>query len=144
MSALLNIEVANTSSQVVASGGFCNLGLVLRKYCKSTCCTSTFSYTPSSTELTLNQTGYYKVDVVMSVSSSSTGDAEVSLFANGLELPQTNMVESIATASTEFRTLSFTTTIRVFNNSPITLKIANVGTIPLTIEPLDMDIVKIC
>lgn len=143
MSRILNIEVANTGSQTLLTDGVLNLGTIVRKYCcPSQNGTPTFQYTNGSTALTLNQSGYYLVQVNVNVAGSTTGDVTLTLNNNGTAIPFATATETIGTATTEIHNLSFSTIVRVLPNSPITLTLTNTG-VGAIYSLTDVDVAKI-
>ena len=128
MSKLPNIELSNVQAQTIAQNGLFNLGTITRKYC----CTNangvtTFSYNPPSNSISLNQCGYYNVNVNMTFTGAVAGVVTASLYTNGLKIPQASASETITTADTELRSMSFNTTIRVLPYTPVQLSIVNEG-----------------
>ena len=145
MSKLLNLQVSNISSQEIASGSLVNLGSVVRKYCKPTpCCVPTFSYTNNSNSITLNASGYYKIDFNATFTGQAVGVGTISMYVNGLPLPQATASQSIATANTEVRNISFSTIVRVLPNAPLTISFVNTSTIALDLQLSNVVITKIC
>ena len=145
MAKLLNLQVSNITSQTVESLGLVNLGNVVRKYCcANQCGIPTFSYTNGNNAITLNQAGYYKIDVNATFSGSASGVGSLTLYVNGLPLSHATASETITTATTEQRSIAFTTTIRVLPNAPITISLVNTSAIDLTILPSTVSITKIC
>lgn len=143
MSKLLNLELTNTLSQNVIVDGLANLGNITRKYCcTSSNGVSTFTFANGSSSVSINQCGYYQVKVNATFTSGSTGTATIQLKSNGVSIPQAQASETITTADTEIRSLSFGTIVRVLPNAPITLTIANTG-IATDISILNIEMVKI-
>lgn len=142
MSKLLNIEVANTNVQAVATSSPVNLGTVIRKHCCNDGTSPTFTYDNNSTSIRLNQHGYYLV-IYHSSFNGAVGNATLSLYANGSLVPNAIIDETIGTADTEIHTSSFSTIIRVFNNSPVLLQVVN-GLTTVNVINSDIKIIKIC
>lgn len=143
MSKLLNIEIANTATQSLAVGDTVNFGTIVRKHC---CANSygipTFSYNTTNA-LLLNQCGYYQV-TYNAVVSGDAGAASIALYTNDVIVPYTTVTETITTADTQFKTVSFSTIVRVLPNSPVKLSIVNIGATEITIDPSNILVVKIC
>lgn len=145
MAKLLNLQISNITSQEVAEQEIVNLGNVVRKYCMANACgIPTFTFANGTNSVTFNQAGYYKVDVNATFSSATPGVGTLELYANGMPLSQALASETITTANTELRSIAFSTTIRVLPNAPVTISLVNTSTIPLTIEPVTVNVVKIC
>lgn len=142
---LLNIQTANTTNQQVVAGALLNLGNVVRKYCKPTsCCVPTFSYTNGGNAITLNASGYYKIDFNATFTGATAGDGIIAMYVNGLPLPQALGSQTITTAETEIRSTSFSTIVRVLPNAPLTISFVNTSTIDLDISLANVVITKIC
>jgi hypothetical protein len=145
MSKLLNLQVANTLSQEVASGSLVNLGSVVRKYCKPTaCCVPTFSYTNNTNSITLNASGYYDVEFNAVFTGQTAGVGTITMYVNGLPLPQATASETITTANTEVRSVSYSTIVRVLPNAPLTISFVNTSAIDLDLQLSNVVITKIC
>lgn len=66
------------------------------------------------------------------------------MYVNGLPLPQATASQSIATANTEVRSISFSTIVRVLPNAPLTISFVNTSTIALDLQLSNVVITKIC
>ena len=135
---LQNLEVANVTSQPVLANSTVYLGNIIRRYC----CNHTFSYNQNVNSITLNNSGYYVVNVHATI-TGALGNATLVLSVNGVAQPQTLTTESITTADTQYRNMAFSTIVRVLPNSPLTLNILN-GDTAINMENVDMEIIKIC
>ena len=103
---MLLIGTRNATSQVVASGGLVNLGEVYRRYCKKNSCgIGTFNFSGSS--ISLQHSGIYKISVSATFTSPVAGDVTLQLFENGVSIPSALATETITTADTETRSVSF-------------------------------------
>lgn len=86
----------------------------------------------------LRRPGYYKVTVNVTFTAAEAGDVTLTLQKNGENIPSFTGTETITTADTETRTISFTGLIRVlchegnpvitlFNDSEIEITTLNVA-----------------
>lgn len=82
--------------------------------------------------------GYYNINVNVTFTAAEAGDIEIVLQKNGANIPSFTATETITTADTETRTISFNGIIRVlchegepvltlFNNSNIAITTTNVA-----------------
>lgn len=100
---MLLLGTKNFGTQTVLADGIINLGSVYRKYCKKNSCgITTFSRT--SQDITLNQSGIYHVTATLVGSGSAAGVVTVQLFENGEAIDGAFSSETITTAETELRT----------------------------------------
>ena len=142
-SRLLNLEVASTTSQTVATGGLVSLGNIVRKYCcKDVRGIPTFSFTGGGQSLTLNQAGYYDVTFAVTLTGGEAGEASLGLMANGIAVPYATTKATIGTALTEVHTLFLTAIVRVLPNAPVTITISN-GGVPVTATMTNLKAIKI-
>lgn len=141
MSKLLNLEVANITSQTLTTNALVNLGNITRKYCVKCNCKPTFSYENGGTSISLNQAGYYVVRI-NSTFSGVPGVVTLQLNANGIAVPQAQVSETITTANTEVRSMSFSTIVKVLPCSTVPLTVTNTG-VSSTISNFAIDIIKI-
>lgn len=142
------IGLVNTSTQAVAVDGLINLGTVYRRFSKKNDCgVGTFNF--YGTGISLNHRGIYKVDVTAVVSAPAAGVVTLELEENGILIPGALASETITTADTELRTLTFSYFILVDNdlilNYPTTtaknITIRNTG-VASTIENIVVNITK--
>lgn len=141
MSKLLNIELANATVTSAATNDIVNLGNIVRKHCCLCNNVPTFSYN-NLNAISLNQPGYYLV-TVNATFTGDAGNATLTLNSNGINIPYAGASETITTANTEYRSISFTTAVRVLPNAPIILTVKNNG-VTLSVNTINVDIVKIC
>ena len=100
---MLLLGTKNTATQSVAVGGLINLGEVYRKYCrKNSCGVKTFDF--NTTGVSLQHSGIYHVTATITFSAPATGDVVFQITENGSPLPGALATETIATATTEFKT----------------------------------------
>lgn len=142
------LGLVNTTAQEIAVGGLINLGSVYRRFSKKNDCgVGTFNY--YGTGVSLNHRGIYKVDVTAVVSAPAAGVVTLQLEENGVLIPGAIASETITTADTELRTLTFSYFILVDNdlilNYPTTtsknITIRNIG-VASTIENIIVNITK--
>lgn len=142
------LGLVNTAAQEIAVGGLINLGSVYRRFSKKNDCgVGTFNY--FGTGVSLNHRGIYKVDVTAVVSAPAAGVVTLQLEENGVLIPGAIASETITTADTELRTLTFSYFILVDNdlilNYPTTtsknITIRNIG-VASTIENIIVNITK--
>lgn len=142
------IGLVNTAPQDVVVDGLINLGSVYRRFSKKNDCgVGTFNF--YGTGISLNHRGIYKVDVTAIVSAPAAGDVTLQLENNGIAIPGAIATETITTADTELRTLTFSYFILVDNdlilNYPTTttqnITIRNTG-VASTIENIVVNITK--
>lgn len=142
------LGISNTASQDLIVGELVNLGNVYRRFSKKNeCGISTFDF--YGTGINLNQRGIYKVNVTAVVSAPAAGDVTLQLETNGVLIPAAFATETITTADTELRTLSFSYFILVDNDlilsCPTTttqsISLRNVG-VASTIENIVVNITK--
>lgn len=100
---MLLIGTKNFATQDVIADGIINIGSVYRRYCKKNACgIATFSRT--SQDITLNQSGIYHVTATLVGSGDAAGDVTVQLFINGEAVDGAFSTQTITTADTELRT----------------------------------------
>lgn len=142
------LGIINILPQEVAVNELVNLGNVYRRFSKKNDCgVSTFDY--FGTGVTLNHKGIYKVDITAVVSAPAAGVVTLQLENNGALIPGALASETITTADTELRTLTFSYFILVDNDlilnyattSPQSLSIRNTGD-ESTIESIIVNITK--
>ena len=142
------LGLLNALPQEVAVSQLVNLGNVYRRFSKKNDCgVGTFDF--FGTGVTLNQKGIYKVDITAVVSAPAAGIVTLQLENNGVAIPGALASETITTADTELRTLTFSYFILVDNdlvlNYPTTntqsLSIRNTGD-ESTIESIIVNITK--
>ncbi len=143
------IGLQDLATQTVLENGVIALGDVYRRYCrKNRCGTKVFDNT--STGVTLNWNGIYKVTATLIGTGTEAGDVTVQLFSNGIAVPAAISTETITTPDTEFRTFVIDKFILVNNaevlgcNSTLaqTLTLENTG-VGATFTNVTFDVVKV-
>ena len=97
------IGLQDLATQTVLEGGVIALGDVYRRFCRKNSC-GTRVYDNTSTGVTLNWNGIYKVTATLVGTGTEAGDVTVQLFANGVAVPGAISTQTITTADTEIRT----------------------------------------
>ena len=109
---MLLLGTKNVGSQTVLTGGTVNIGNVYRQFCRRTRAgLPTFSTT--STGVTLNGQGIYKVTATVTGSGTAAGVLTVQLNENGTAIPGALASTTITTANTEVRTLTLDYFVKV-------------------------------
>ena len=82
----------------------------------------------SNDSILLNAPGYYKVSINITFTAPTAGDVTVELRQDGVAVPGATATETITTATTEVRTISFDAIVRVpCCGAPSTLTFVNTG-----------------
>ena len=143
------IGLQDLASQTVLANGVIAIGDVYRRYCRKNSC-GTRVYDNTSTGVTLNWNGIYKVTATLIGTGTEAGDVSVQLFSNGLAVPGAISTQTITTADTEFRTFVIDKFILV-NNAEVlgvnntlaqTLTLENTG-VGATFTNVTFDVVKV-
>lgn len=143
------IGLQDLASQTVLANGVIAIGDVYRRYCRKNSC-GTRVYDNTSTGVTLNWNGIYKVTATLIGTGTEAGDVTVQLFSNGLAVPGAISTQTITTADTEFRTFVIDKFILV-NNAEVlgvnntlaqTLTLENTG-VGATFTNVTFDVVKV-
>lgn len=143
------IGLQDTATQTVLANGLIQVGDVYRRYCRKNRC-GTRVYDNTSTGVTLNWSGVYKVTATLVGTGTEAGDVTVQLFANGQPILGAISTETITTPDTEFRTFVIDRFVLVndaevlgFNNTlATTLTLENTG-VEATFTNVVLDIVKV-
>lgn len=143
------IGLQDLASQTVLADGVIALGDVYRRYCRKNGC-GTRVYDNTSTGVTLNWNGIYRVTATLVGTATEAGDVTVQLFSNGQAVPGAISTQTITTPDTEFRTFVIEKFILVNNaevlgcNSTLaqTLTLENTG-VGATFTNVTFDVVKV-
>lgn len=143
------IGLQDLASQTVLADGVIALGDVYRRYCRKNSC-GTRVYDNTSTGVTLNWNGIYRVTATLVGTGTEAGDVTVQLFSNGQAVPGAISTQTITTPDTEFRTFVIEKFILVNNaevlgyNSTLaqTLTLENTG-VGATFTNVTFDVVKV-
>ena len=126
------LGIKNVTTQAVPALGLLNLGTVYRRYCtKDDCGFRTFEYSGNS--ISIQHPGMYAVTVTATFSAPAAGDVTLQIYEDGVAVPGALVTETITTADTEVRTISFTYTVlvnctRVLNSTATVKNISVVNT----------------
>lgn len=126
------LGIKNVTTQTVPALGLLDLGTVYRRYCtKDICGFRTFEYSGNS--ISIQHPGMYTITVTATFSAPAAGNVTLQLYEDGAAIPGALATETITTAATEVRTVSFTYTIlvncnRVLNSTDIVKNISVVNT----------------
>lgn len=103
---MLLIGTRNTTSQAVVTGGVVDLGSTYRRYYKKNDCGLT-TFALNGDAISIQQAGVYKITVSATFTAPAAGDITLQLYENGVAIPGALATETITTATTEFRSVSF-------------------------------------
>lgn len=78
------IYTVNSGAQAVAVGGTINLGTIVRRFGRE-CCDPSISLNGSS--ITLNDPGYYDIDVAVTAIPTAAGPVTITVFQDGVAIP---------------------------------------------------------
>lgn len=88
------IYTVNSGAQAVAVGGVINLGSINRRFGRQ-CCEEVLNLNGSS--ITMNEPGYYDVDVAVTALPTAAGPVTIAVFQDGVAVPgSTNSVQGTA------------------------------------------------
>lgn len=88
------IYTVNSGAQTVAVGGFINLGTINRRF-GNKCCNPVMDLNGSS--ITLNEPGYYDVDVAVTALPTAAGPVTIAVYQDGIAVPgSTNTAQATA------------------------------------------------
>lgn len=105
----------NSNAQTIDSNSVINLGSVYRRNSyKDNCGRNAFQLTNDT--LILNQAGMYELTLSLVISAPAAGDAVIQLYQNGEAIPGALATETIATATTEYHTVTIPYVFLVDNN----------------------------
>lgn len=94
MSCKAAIYTVNSGAQAVAVGGTINLGSIVRRFGRE-CCDPTINLNGSS--ITLNEAGYYDIDVAVTALPTAAGPVTITVFQDGVSVPgSTNTAQGTA------------------------------------------------
>lgn len=135
MSCKSNIYAVNTTSTAVVANAVVPITTIVRRYGQGT--------NLLGNAVTLNETGYYLVNVSATFTAPVAGTVAISLQDDGANVPGATGASTITTATTQSQTISFTAIVRVFcGNAPDALTLVNTG-VAATFSNVAIDVVKI-
>jgi hypothetical protein len=98
------LYLVNNTTQTVLENGTVVPGTVIHRNCQS-------QATLSGNSINIVGTGYFNVDVSVTLAGSEAGNAVIQLYKDGAAVPGAIGTQTITTASTEYRTISFSAEI---------------------------------
>lgn len=98
------LYLVNNTTQTVLENGTVVPGTVVHRNCQS-------QATLSGNSINIVGTGYFNVDVSVTLAGSEAGNAVIQLYKDGAAVPGATGTQTITTASTEYRTISFSAEI---------------------------------
>lgn len=96
MSCKAAIYTANPGSQTVSTGGTINLGSIIRRFGNSCCGDPIINLNGSG--ITLNEAGYYDVDVSVTALPTAAGPVTIAVFQDGVAIPGSTNTTTVAAA----------------------------------------------
>lgn len=119
MSCKAAIYVANTTAQTLSAGATIALGTIIRRFGNNTrCCTPTVNLVNNG--ITLNESGYYKVNVRVTDAPTAAGTVTVTLFQDGSAIPGA-VSSNTAAAATNPTSVTAGAIVRVIGCSTSTI-----------------------
>ena len=101
----------NLATQAVIADGIVNQGSVIRRFFNG--CTCNRPIVAEGDGTTINATGMYKIEVEATFTAPVAGDVTLQLFENGVAIDGAFATETITTATTEVRSVAFSTYVIV-------------------------------
>lgn len=130
-----NIYATNTTTASVIANGTLPLSTIVRKY---GCATNLLG-----NAVTLNESGYYLVNVTATFTAPVAGVVAVTLQNNGSAVSGATAATTVTTATTENRSVAFTAIVRAFcGSTPNALTLVNTG-VAATFSNIAISVVKI-
>lgn len=116
------LYVVNNTTQTVLANGTILPGTTVHKNCQS-------QASLSGNAINIVGSGYFNVDVSVTFTGTAAGDAVIQLYKDGSLVTGATATETITTASTEYRTISFSA--EILKSCPcsnlVTLTLMNTG-----------------
>ena len=132
-----SIYVANTAETTVETNGVLPLGNIVRRPCNKN-----IALVGNEIQILDQYSNYYDVVVSVTFNSAEAGDVTLVLEQNGVPVVGATGTQTITTADTETRTISFSPTIRATAGCTIdTLRLVNTG-IPATYTNIAVRVIK--
>lgn len=122
------IYTVNSGAQAVAVGGVINLGSINRRFGRH-CCEEVLNLNGSS--ITLNEAGYYDVDVAVTALPTAAGPVTIAVFQDGVAVPGSTNTTTAAAAGNPVNVVSLPLVrVRCGSASNLTVVLVNgAGTI---------------
>lgn len=97
------IYTVNSGAQAVAVGGAINLGAINRRFGRS-CCEAVIDLNGAG--ITLNEAGYYDVDVAVTALPTAAGPVTIAVFQDGVAVPGSTNTATAAAAGNPVNVVS--------------------------------------
>lgn len=97
------IYTVNGGAQAVTAGGVINLGSINRRFGRK-CCEEIINLNGSS--ITLNEPGYYDVDVAVTALPTAAGPVTIAVFQDGVAVPGSTNTTTAAAAGNPVNVVS--------------------------------------
>lgn len=97
------IYTVNSGAQAVAVGGTINLGAINRRFGRA-CCEAIIDLNGSG--ITLNEPGYYDVDVAVTALPTAAGPVTIAVFQDGVAVPGSTNTTTAAAAGNPVNVVS--------------------------------------
>lgn len=129
------IYMANTGTQTVAAtNGVFNLGSIVRRFgC---------AVDGNSGAINVKKCGYYFVNVDITFTAATTGNATVVVQSNGSTVTGLTASDTVATATTEINSVSISGIVRSTGNA-LNLTLVNTGAIAITPSNVTVSVIKL-
>lgn len=126
------IMMATTTNSSILANGIVPLSTIVRRRGQV--------LTNNNNSIVMNRPGYYKVNATITFTSSATGTATIKAQKNGVDLVGMTASTTIATATTEVRSLAISGIVRVMCSEGFgTLTLVNSG-ITITSSNVEIDV----
>ena len=117
------IYTVNSGAQAVAVGGTINLGSIVRRFGRE-CCDPSINLNGSS--ITLNEPGYYDIDVAVTALPTAAGPVTITVFQDGSAIPGSTNTTTAAAAGNPVNVASLPMVrVRCGSASSISVVLAN-------------------
>lgn len=122
------IYTVNSGAQAVAVGGTINLGTIVRRFGRE-CCDPSINLNGSS--ITLNDPGYYDIDVAVTALPTASGPVTITVFQDGTAVPGSTNTTTAPAAGNPVNVVSLPMVrVRCGSASSISVVLTNgVGTV---------------
>lgn len=97
------IYTVNSGAQNVAVGGTINLGTIVRRFGRE-CCDPSINLNGSS--ITMNEPGYYDIDVAVTALPTAAGPVTITVFQDGVAVPGSTNTTTAAAAGNPVNVVS--------------------------------------
>lgn len=135
MSCKSNIYAVNTASTAVTANSTIPVTTIVRRYGSAT--------NLLGNSITLNEAGYYLVNVSATFTAPVAGNVAITLQSNGTAVSGATGASTITTATTQSSEISFSAIVRVFcGSTPNALTLVNTG-VASTFSNVAITVVKV-